>query len=136
MTLTSAPPSMICAQPIATNTALILLDLMSVSVVKDMKNNLVVQLLIDRTIALILMNVHLQPIIVTPTQPARTKNLCGRADVMMDITVTVITAPKSTIANRIHVHSIRNASGQGSTDYLWSINWSINWSNNYPVKRS
>ena len=118
MTLMSAPPSMICAQGIATNIALTRLDLMSASVVKDMKRSLEIRLLIDRTIALILTNVHLQPTIVILTQLARTKNHCGRVDVMMDIMVTVITAPKLTTVSRIHVHSIRNASGQGSKDYL------------------
>ena len=129
MTLMSAPRSMICAQPFATNIALTRLDLMSAFVVKDMKRSLVIPSLIDKTIALILTNVHLQPTIVINTRLARTKNHCGRADVMMVIMVTVITAPKLTIVNRIHVHSIRNASGQGSKDYFWPIC-------NYLVQRS
>ena len=119
MTLTSAPLSMICARPIATNIALILLDHMNVFVVKDMISNMAMLLLIDKTIALISMNVHLVRTIVTLLQLALTKNLCGRANVMMDITVMVITAPKSTTVNRIHVHSIRNASGMGSTGHVF-----------------
>lgn len=118
MTLMSAPRLMICAQPIATNIALTRLDLMNAFVVKDMKRSLVMTSLIDRTIALILTNVHLQPTIVILTQLARTKNHCGRVDVMMDIMVTVITASKLTTVSQIHVHSILNASGQGSKDYL------------------
>ena len=89
---------------------------MNALVEKDMKRNLVTKLLTDRMIALTLTNVHLEQIIVTCSHIAPMRNLCGHVNAMTVITVTGITAPKSTIASRILVHSILNASVKELTD--------------------